>query len=200
MPDTPPLPPGIDEKIAEAVANEDYELAARLKKTKESPPPPPKKGKAPPPPPPKKGKAPPPPPPKKGKAPPPPPPKKGKAPPSKKTPPKGKAPPPKSKPKASPPKKTPPKGKPKRRRRRLKLRMKSKEIATEEDSYTDTVGWNAAMGTVLEEETEVVEEPKTITHQCSMCGSLMTIPKPKRERYRIVCSYPMCGHADSVGF
>ena len=146
MPDTPPPPPGIDEKIAEAVANEDYELAARLKKTKESPPPPPKKGKAP------------------------------------------------------PSKKTPPKGKPKRRRRRLKLRMKSKEIATEEDSYTDTVGWNAAMGTVLEEETEVVEEAKTITHQCSMCGSLMTIPKPKRERYRIVCSYPMCGHADSVGF
>jgi len=165
MPDTPPPPPGIDEKIAEAVANEDYELAARLKKMKETPPPPPKKGKAPPPPP-----------------------------------KKGKAPPPKSKPKAPPPKKAPPKGKPKRRRRRLKLRMKSKEIATEEDSYTDTVGWNTAMGTVLEEETEVVEEPKTITHQCSMCGSLMTIPKPKRERYRIVCTYPMCGHADSVGF
>ena len=178
MPDTPPPPPGIDDKIAEAVANEDYELAARLKKTKETPPPPP----------PKKGKAPPPPPPKKGKAPPPPPPKKGKAP------------PPKSKPKAPPPKKVPPRGKSKRRRRRLKLRMKSKEIATEEDSYTDTVGWNVATGTVLEEETEVVEEPKTITHQCSMCGSLMTIPKPKRERYRIVCSYPMCGHADSVGF
>ena len=187
MPDTPPPPPGIDEKIAEAVANEDYELAARLKKMKETPPPPPKKGKAPPPPP-KKGKAPPPPPKKAKETPPPPPPKKGKAP------------PPKSKPKAPPPKKAPSKGKPKRRRRRLKLRMKSKEIATEEDSYTDTVGWNTAMGTVLEEETEVVEEPKTITHQCSMCGSLMTIPKPKRERYRIVCTYPMCGHADSVGF
>ena len=157
MPDTPPPPPGIDEKIAEAVANEDYELAARLKKMKESPPPPPKKGKAPPPPPPKKGKAP-------------------------------------------PPKKAPPKGKPKRRRRRLKLRMKSKEISTEEDNYTDTIGWNTAMGTVLEEEIETVEEPKIITHQCSMCGSIMTIPKPKRERYRIVCSYPMCGHADSVGF
>ena len=38
MPDTPPPPPGIDEKIAEAVANEDYELAARLKKMKTSPP------------------------------------------------------------------------------------------------------------------------------------------------------------------
>ena len=157
MPDTPPPPPGIDEKIAEAVANEDYELAARLKKMKAPPPPPP-------------------------------PPKKGKAPPSK------------TKPKGPPPKKAPPKGKPKRRRRRLKLRMKSKEITTEEDNYTDTVGWNTAMGTVLEEETEVVEEPKTITHQCSMCGAMMTIPKPKRDRYRIVCSYPMCGHADSVGF
>ncbi|MBJ08857.1 MAG: hypothetical protein CMB63_06445 [Euryarchaeota archaeon] len=78
--------------------------------------------------------------------------------------------------------------------------MKSKEISTEEDNYTDTIGWNTAMGTVLEEEIETVEEPKTITHQCSMCGSIMTIPKPKRERYRIVCSHPMCGHADSVGF
>ena len=188
MPDPPPPPPGIDEKIAEAVANEDYELAARLKKMKETPPPPPpKKSKTPPPK--KEGKeTPPPPPPKKSKAPPPPPPKKSKAP------------PPKSKPKAPPQKKTPPKSKPKRRRRRLKLRMKSREIATEEESYTDTIGWNTAMGTVLEEEAETVEEPKTITHQCSMCGSLMTIPKPKRERYRIVCSYPMCGHADSVGF
>ncbi len=180
MPDPPPPPPGIDEKIAEAVANEDYELAARLKKMKETPPPPPpKKSKAPPPPPPKK---------EAKETPPPPPPKKSKAP------------PPKSKPKAPPQKKTPPKSKPKRRRRRLKLRMKSREIATEEESYTDTIGWNTAMGTVLEEEAETVEEPKTITHQCSMCGSLMTIPKPKRERYRIVCSYPMCGHADSVGF
>ena len=78
--------------------------------------------------------------------------------------------------------------------------MKSKEISTEEDNYTDTIGWNTAMGTVLEEEIETVEEPKTITHQCSMCGSIMTIPKPKRERYRIVCAHPMCGHADSVGF
>jgi len=162
MPDTPPPPSGIDERIAEAVANEDYELAARLKKMKTQPPPPP---------PPKKGK----------KAPPPPPPKKGK-----------KAPPPKGRPKG------PPKARPKRRRR-LRLRMKSKTIAEEEDSYTDRIGWNASIGTVLEDNEEIVEEPKTITHQCSMCGSMMTIPKPKRERYRIVCSYPQCGHSDTVG-
>jgi len=162
MPDTPPPPSGIDERIAEAVANEDYELAARLKKMKTQPPPPP---------PPKKGK----------KAPPPPPPKKGK-----------KAPPPKGRPKGLP------KARPKRRRR-LRLRMKSKTIAEEEDSYTDRIGWNASIGTVLEDNEEIVEEPKTITHQCSMCGSMMTIPKPKRERYRIVCSYPQCGHSDTVG-
>ena len=162
MPDTPPPPSGIDERIAEAVANEDYELAARLKKMKTQPPPPP---------PPKKGK----------KAPPPPPSKKGH-----------KAPPPKGRPKG------PPKARPKRRRR-LRLRMKSKTIAEEEDSYTDRIGWNASIGTVLEDNEEIVEEPKTITHQCSMCGSMMTIPKPKRERYRIVCSYPQCGHSDTVG-
>ena len=162
MPDSPPPPSGIDERIAEAVANEDYELAARLKKMKTQPPPPP---------PPKKGK----------KAPPPPPPKKGK-----------KAPPPKGRPKG------PPKARPKRRRR-LRLRMKSKTIAEEEDSYTDRIGWNASIGTVLEDNEEILEEPKTITHQCSMCGSMMTIPKPKRERYRIVCSYPQCGHSDTVG-
>ena len=150
MPDTPPPPSGIDERIAEAVANEDYELAARLKKMKTQPPPPP-------------------------------PPKKGK-----------KAPPPKGRPKGLP------KARPKRRRR-LRLRMKSKTIAEEEDSYTDRIGWNASIGTVLEDNEEIVEEPKTITHQCSMCGSMMTIPKPKRERYRIVCSYPQCGHSDTVG-
>ncbi len=52
MPGTPPPPPGIDERIAEAVANEDYELAAKLKKmkTQPPPPPPPKKGKKAPPP------------------------------------------------------------------------------------------------------------------------------------------------------
>jgi hypothetical protein len=161
MPETPPPPSGIDKKIADAVANEDYELAAKLNKVKTQPPPPP----------PKKGK----------KAPPPPPPKKGK-----------KAPPPSGKPKGRPKDRT-------RRRRRLRLKMRSTTIADEEDSYTDRIGWNTSVGTVLEDNEEIVEEPKTITHQCSMCGSMMTVPKPKRERYRIVCTYPQCGHSDTVG-
>ena len=41
---------------------------------------------------------------------------------------------------------------------------------------------------VLEDNEEIVEA-KTIPI-VSMCGSMMTIPKPKRERYGIVCSYP----------
>ena len=95
-----------------------------------------------------------------------------------------------------------PKGRPKdrtRRRRRLRLKMRSTTIVDEEDSYTDRIGWNTSVGTVLEDNEEIVEEPKTITHQCSMCGSMMTVPKPKRERYRIVCTYPQCGHSDTVG-
>ena len=59
--------------------------------------------------------------------------------------------------------------------------MRSTTIADEEDSYTDRIGWNTSVGTVLEDNEEIVEEPKTITHQCSMCGSMMTVPKP-RER------------------
>ena len=173
MPDPPPPPPGIDEKIAKAVANEDYELAARLKKMKDAPPPPPKKGSRPPPPP-KKGRTPP--KPGKRKAV-----KKPGGPPKRLSRPKG-----------------PPKPKPKRRRR-LRLKMRSKTIAEEEDSYSDRVGWNVSVGTVLEEVKEAVEEPQTITHQCTMCGSMMTIPKPKRDRYRIVCSHPQCGHSDTVG-
>ena len=57
--------------------------------------------------------------------------------------------------------------------------MKSKSIA-EKELYTDRIGWNTSVGTVLEDNEEIVEEPKTITHQCSMCGSMMTIPKPKK--------------------
>ena len=42
-------------------------------------------------------------------------------------------------------------------------------------------------------------EPEIVTHQCSMCGSTMRIPRPKRERYKVICAYPECGHSDMVG-
>ena len=44
------------------------------------------------------------------------------------------------------------------------------------------------------------KEPETITHHCTMCGSRMQIPRPKRERYKVICAHPECGHEDQIGF
>jgi len=168
------------------------------------PPPPP-----PPPPPPGGKKAPPPPPPKAKKAPPPP--KAKKAPP----PPKAKKAPPPPKPKKAPrrgPKKAPGKKArpaPKKgtlprkrgRRIRIKLGLRQNRLSKDEDTYHDQVGWTISQE-VLEplEDIEEDQEPEAANHQCSMCGSIMQIPQPKRERYKVICAYPECGHEDSIGF
>ena len=176
----------IKQQIAKAVEAEDFELAAKLKKKLPSPPK--KKGKPPAP----KGKRTPPP----GKKPVP----KGKG-----KPPSKRGPPPKGAPKRPPAKK--PKGKPKsapakkkkRRRLRIKLGLRESEISDESDRYKDEVGWTSA-GTILDDfEDTGPAEPQIITHQCSMCGSVLQIPKPKRDRYKVQCTYPECGHADMIG-
>ena len=157
--------------------------------------------------------APPPPPPKKGGATPPPKKRKRPAPEGKKPVPKGRkkppakrGPPPKGAPKTPPSKR--PKGKPKsrpvpkkkkRRRLRIKLGLRESEISDDGDRYQDEVGWTSA-GTVLDDlEDTRPKEPEIITHQCSMCGSILQIPKPKRDRYKVQCAYPECGHADMIG-
>lgn len=167
------------------------------------PPPPPKKGGAPPPPP-AKRKAPP--PPQKRRAPPPP----GKR---RAAPPAGKRPaqPGKKRPSGPPKKgapKGPPKGKPKgapggkkkrKRRLRIKLGLREAEISDADDRYKDELGWTVH-GTILEEmEESGPKEPEIVTHQCSMCGSMMQIPRPKRDRYKVECAYPECGHSDMIG-
>jgi len=165
------------------------------------PPPPPGGKKAPPPPPPKTKKAPPPPPPPKTKkAPPPPKPKKRPAPrKAKKGPKRGakKAPPKK---KGSPAKKG---SSPRKRGRRIKIKLglRQSRLTKEEDTYHDEVGWTISQE-VLEplEDIEDNQEPEAVNHQCSMCGSIMQIPQPKRERYKVLCAYPECGHEDSIGF
>ena len=135
--------------------------------------------------------------------PPPPPPKKAPPPPKK-------APPPKKRRKPAPPKKgrkgkRKPKGKeaqPKKKGRRIKikLRLKQSSITDEDDSYTDQVGW-----TVTHDEMEdfveepVNKEPEVVDHQCTMCGSMMRIPRPKRDRYTVICAHPECGHEDTIG-
>ena len=156
----------------------------------------------PPPPPPKKA----PPPPKKA----PPPPKKAPPPAPKKAPPPApkKAPPGKRKKRPAPPKKgrkgkrKPKEGQPKKKGRRIKikLRLKQSTISEEDDSYTDQVGWTVThdeMDEFIEE--PVNKEPEIVDHQCSMCGSMMRIPRPKRDRYTVICAYPECGHEDTIG-
>ena len=43
------------------------------------------------------------------------------------------------------------------------------------------------------------KEPEIVTHQCTMCGVMMKIPRPKRERYKVICAHPECGHSDMIG-
>ncbi|MDC0045955.1 hypothetical protein OAI95_02045, partial [Candidatus Poseidoniales archaeon] len=104
--------------------------------------------------------------------------------------------------------KGPPKGKPKgapggkkkrKRRLRIKLGLREAEISDADDRYKDELGWTVH-GTILEEmEESGPKEPEIVTHQCSMCGSMMQIPRPKRDRYKVECAYPECGHSDMIG-
>lgn len=162
----------------------------------------------------KKPPPPPPPPPPKGKKAPPPPPKK-KAPPKKAppSPPKKKAPPPKKPPQSPPPKKRPrrpkkeakpkpksKKGAKKSRRIRIKLGLRQKRIRDdEEEAVPEDIGWTISQDTLDDFEEPESTEPEVITHQCSMCGSVLQIPAPKRDRYEVHCAYPECGHVDKFG-
>ena len=89
-------------------------------------------------------------------------------------------------------KKTPP-GKRKKRKRKIRLSLKSSKMK-KTDSYTDQVGWSTQVGRTLEEAPKS-KEPETIRHQCTLCGALMKVPKPKKSRYTITC--PTCDHQDS---
>ena len=162
-----------------------------------------------------------------GKAPPPP--GKPPAPPAKAPPPPGKAPPPPGKPPAPPSKtkkegeKTPPKRKPKPkakprpkgkpkpkgkptkkkkkkgRRINIKLNLRQKKITDEDDSYSDQIGWTSMAEDFEDYEDPTPQEPEIVTHQCTMCGAMMRIPRPKRERYKVICAHPECGHSDFIG-
>ena len=155
--------------------------------------------------------APPPPPPPSAKPPPPAPPKAAPAPPKQPAPPaqrpsKGR---PQGKKRRPAPKKgkpgQPPIGKKKGGRIKIKLGLRAKKLSEEADEYTDQIGWTTSGAeTVLSDLKDIEEvtkkEPETITHHCTMCGSRMQIPRPKRERYKVICAHPECGHEDRIGF
>ena len=85
------------------------------------------------------------------------------------------------------------------RRIKINLRLRQKAISDEDDSYTDQVGWTVSHDDYEEPEAPINKEPEAIMHQCSMCGSMMRIPKPTRDRYTVICAHPECGHEDSIG-
>ena len=83
---------------------------------------------------------------------------------------------------------------PGKRRKKIKIRLSLKSSKMKKtDAYTDQVGWSTQVGTTLGEAPKK-KEPDTIRHQCSLCGAIMKVPKPKKARYTISC--PHCGHED----
>ncbi|MBR79207.1 MAG: hypothetical protein CMA88_00250 [Euryarchaeota archaeon] len=98
----------------------------------------------------------------------------------------------------------PPVGEKKGRRIKIKLGLRANRISEDVDTYTDQIGWTTSSSeTVLSDlkdaEEIVKKEPDTLMHHCSMCGSRMEIPKPKRDRYKVICAHPECGHEDNIG-
>jgi len=85
-------------------------------------------------------------------------------------------------------------GKKKKRRRKMKLSLRSRTVKG--DEYENSVGWSQ-----INEETmdDGPAKPEAIEHQCSMCGSMNRIPKPKRDKYTVKCAYSECGHEDEMG-
>ena len=86
-------------------------------------------------------------------------------------------------------------GKKKRRRRKMRRTLKSRGLK-KESGYSDSVGWSQVNSDAPKAEKI---ESATIRHQCSMCGSINEVPRPKRQKYSVECAYPECGHVDEVG-
>lgn len=82
---------------------------------------------------------------------------------------------------------------PKKRKRKMRLSLKQKKMNIKADSYTESVGWSTDVGRTLGDAPEV-KAPETLRIQCDMCGCMLKIPKPKKARYTVSCSYPGCDH------
>ncbi|MBT3357825.1 MAG: hypothetical protein HN534_01430 [Euryarchaeota archaeon] len=189
MADAPPPPPPPPKRPPKAKPAKPPMPPAPAKVPKKSPPPPPPKPKA----------APPPSPPKRKRKPTPI--RKGKRPAPGKRPAKRKRPAPKGRPQKPPGKQRGKGAPPKKRGRRIKIKLglRAKKIGEEEDTYTDQIGWTVTDNVLDAYEEEEVKEPEIISHQCSMCGSTMQIPRPSRDRYKVICAYSECGHSDMMG-
>ena len=77
--------------------------------------------------------------------------------------------------------------------------MRQKKITDEDDSYSDQIGWTSMAEDYEDYDDPAPKEPEIVNHQCTMCGAMMRIPRPKRERYKVICAHPECGHSDFIG-
>jgi hypothetical protein len=87
-------------------------------------------------------------------------------------------------------------GKKRRRRKKMKLTLRSRTIKKTDD-YTDKVGWSTASNQTNQDDRPA--EPQFVRHQCTQCGAMNQIPKPKRSRYKVECANTDCGHVDELG-
>ncbi len=85
-----------------------------------------------------------------------------------------------------------------KRKRKMRLSLKQSKMNTASDKYSDSVGWSTDVGRTLGDAPKPTG-PQTIKVQCEMCGSMLKIPKPKRSRYTVACTYPECGHIMKFG-
>jgi len=83
--------------------------------------------------------------------------------------------------------------KPRKKKRKMRLSLRQKKIS-KTDSYTDSLGWSQSTSGRVLEDVPKSTEPETLVIQCEMCGCRLKIPKPKKQRYTVSCSYPECGH------
>jgi len=80
-----------------------------------------------------------------------------------------------------------------KRKRKMRLSLRQSKLSTTQDKYSDSLGWSTDVGRTLTDAPKPTG-PETIKVQCEMCGSMLKIPKPKRSRYTVSCTYPECGH------
>jgi len=91
------------------------------------------------------------------------------------------------------PRRDPKNPRPKKKKRRMRLSLRQNKIKKTDD-YTGSLGWSKTeQGRVLEDAPKPTEL-EIIMVQCEMCGSRLKIPKPKKHRYTVTCTYSECEH------
>ena len=86
-------------------------------------------------------------------------------------------------------------GKGRRKRRKMKLSLRSRSVKKTQD-HRETAGWSKIQDPKKVDDGP--QEPEIIRHQCTYCGAMMRIPKPKRARYQVECAHPDCDHVDTI--